>query len=225
MTSRTTAQICITPAVTGYDDATGWGSFIGSTLLADLSGTPTAPTKPTAPTGLTATAGSAQVALSWTASSGATSYTLYRSTASGSEVSYKTGLTTTTYTDTGLTNGTTYYYEVAAVNSVGTSAVSNQASATPTATTTAKQLLGNPGFENGTTATPWTTTAGVINNSTEEPAHSGSWDAWLDGYGSTHTDSVLQTVAIPLDDHDGHAELLPAYRHGGGRPSRPPTIR
>ena len=60
------------------------------------------------------------------------------------------------------------------------------------------QLLGNPGFENGSSApAPWTVTAGVIDSSTGEPAHSGSWKAWMDGYGTTHTDSILQTVTIP----------------------------
>jgi hypothetical protein len=40
-------------------------------------------------------------------------------------------------------------------------------------------------------------TAGVINNSASEPPHSGSWDAWMDGYGTNHTDTVTQTVTIP----------------------------
>lgn len=61
----------------------------------------------------------------------------------------------------------------------------------------ATQLIGNPGFENGTNTAPWTLTAGVINNSSAEPPHSGSWDAWLDGYGTTHTDTATQTVSIP----------------------------
>ncbi|MEY9894880.1 subtilase family serine protease [Catenulispora sp. MAP5-51] len=62
---------------------------------------------------------------------------------------------------------------------------------------TATQLLGNPGFETGS-ASPWTATAGVINNDTvDEPAHSGSWNAWLDGYGTTHTDTLAQKVSIP----------------------------
>jgi len=38
---------------------------------------------------------------------------------------------------------------------------------------------------------------GVLDNSTGEAAHSGSWKAWMDGYGSAHTDTVSQTVAIP----------------------------
>jgi len=58
------------------------------------------------------------------------------------------------------------------------------------------QLLGNPGFETGTAA-PWTASTGIVSNSTSEAAHSGSWKAWMDGYGAAHTDSLLQTVAIP----------------------------
>ncbi|MGE5323615.1 MAG: hypothetical protein ACM3SW_12160 [Actinomycetota bacterium] len=59
----------------------------------------------------------------------------------------------------------------------------------------ATQLIVNPGFENG--SSPWTLTAGVLNNSSAEPPHSGAWDAWEDGYGTTHTDSARQTVSIP----------------------------
>jgi hypothetical protein len=59
------------------------------------------------------------------------------------------------------------------------------------------QLLGNPGFETGSAA-PWTATADVINpNGAGETAHSGNWYAWLDGYGTTHTDTLSQTVTIP----------------------------
>ena len=63
---------------------------------------------------------------------------------------------------------------------------------------TTQQLLGNAGFENGSASpAPWTVTAGVIDTSTFEAPHSGSWKAWLDGYGSTHTDTILQQVIIP----------------------------
>ncbi|MGI5507784.1 putative Ig domain-containing protein [Streptomyces sp. CA-106131] len=58
------------------------------------------------------------------------------------------------------------------------------------------QKLGNPGFETGTAA-PWTASTGVIDNSAGEPAHSGSWKAWMDGYGSAHTDTLSQSVTIP----------------------------
>ena len=60
-----------------------------------------------------------------------------------------------------------------------------------------QQLLGNVGFENGSNASPWTASAGVIDSSTTQPAHSGSWKAWLSGYGTTHTDTLVQTVNVP----------------------------
>ncbi len=90
---------------------------------------------PPAPTGLSATAGNAQVALSWTAAAGATSYNVKRSTTNGGPYSnVATNVTATTFTNTGLTNGTTYYYVVTAVNANGESGVSTQAPpATPTA--------------------------------------------------------------------------------------------
>jgi hypothetical protein len=74
--------------------------------------------------------------------------------------------------------------------------------ATVTLTVTAgggvTQLLGNPGFENGSAnPAPWTPTPSVIDNSAGEAAHSGAWKAWMNGYGTTHTDSILQTVTIP----------------------------
>ena len=62
---------------------------------------------------------------------------------------------------------------------------------------TTTQILGNPGFENGSTSpAPWVTSSGVINNSASEPPHGGTWDAWLDGFGSAHTDTVMQQVSI-----------------------------
>lgn len=62
----------------------------------------------------------------------------------------------------------------------------------------ASQLMGNPGFENGSSnPAPWVAASGVIDNSTGEAPHSGSWKAWLDGYGSAHTDTIYQPVAIP----------------------------
>ncbi|HZX02376.1 M4 family metallopeptidase [Kribbella sp.] len=58
------------------------------------------------------------------------------------------------------------------------------------------QKLGNPGFETGTAA-PWTASTGVVDNTTSQPAHSGTWKAWMDGYGQTHTDTLSQSVTIP----------------------------
>jgi chitin-binding protein len=88
---------------------------------------------PAAPTGLAATAGDAQVQLTWNASSGATSYNVKRSTTNGGPYSnVATANTATTFTNTGLTNGTAYYYVVTAVNASGESPVSTQVTATPT---------------------------------------------------------------------------------------------
>ena len=89
---------------------------------------------PGAPTGLTATAGNSQATLSWTAPpDSVSSYNLYRGTAAGAEsnILIATGITGTAYTDTGLTNGQTYFYTVAAINSAGTGTASGEASATP----------------------------------------------------------------------------------------------
>ncbi len=86
---------------------------------------------PPAPTGLTATAGNQQVSLSWSASTGATSYNVKRGTVNGGPYTTASSPTTTSYSDTGLTNGTAYYYVVTAVNANGESGNSNQASATP----------------------------------------------------------------------------------------------
>ena len=90
---------------------------------------------PPAPTGLTATAGNAQVQLGWAASSGATGYNVKRSTTSGGPYSnIATNVAGTSFTDTTVVNGTTYFYVVTAVNAGRKSPVSNQASATPQAT-------------------------------------------------------------------------------------------
>ncbi len=112
---------------------------------AQASATPVAPTQPpAAPTGLIATGGNAQVSLSWTASSGATSYHLKRSTTTGGPYTQVSAPTTTSFTDTGLTNGTTYFYVVSALNAVGESANSTPASATPASTPVDVTVTINP---------------------------------------------------------------------------------
>ena len=93
-------------------------------------------TRPSAPQNLQANGGNAQVTLSWSspASNGGsaiTGYKIYRSTSSGTETGYVSLGNVTSYTNTGVTGGTTYFYKVRAVNSVGISPASNEASATP----------------------------------------------------------------------------------------------
>jgi hypothetical protein len=84
-----------------------------------------------APTGLTATGGNMQVSLSWNASANASSYNVLRSLVNGGPYTQIVDIASTAFTDTGLTNGVTYYYVVQAVNSVGQSGNSPQVSATP----------------------------------------------------------------------------------------------
>lgn len=110
------------------------GTAVGD-KSAEASAKPAPPPPPPAPTGLTATAGNQQVTLTWTAVTGATSYNVYRGTSSNGEsnTALATGLTSATFLDQNLTNGTTYFYKVAAVNANGTSAKSTEASAMPTA--------------------------------------------------------------------------------------------
>ncbi len=109
----------------------------------EASATPTAPaTPPGAPQGLVATAGDATVTLTWSAPSSnggspITNYRIYRSTTGGGETPQATIGNVLTYSDTAVTNGVTYYYEVSALNNVGEGPRSSEASATPIAPTTA----------------------------------------------------------------------------------------
>jgi hypothetical protein len=97
----------------------------------EASATPQALQVPAAPTNLTATAGRKQITMTWTATAGASSYTVKRATRSGGPyTSIATGVKSTSYTNTGLKTGTTYFYVVSAVNGAGSSGNSNQASAT-----------------------------------------------------------------------------------------------
>ncbi|CAK0769423.1 exported hypothetical protein [Gammaproteobacteria bacterium] len=101
-----------------------------SALSNEVNATPIAP--PATPV-ISAFAGDAQVTLSWPAVTGATSYKVYQGTTAGGESTtpVKTGVTGTSLTLTGLTNGKKYFFKMGAVNSVGTSALSNEVNATP----------------------------------------------------------------------------------------------
>src|SRR5579864_5912172 len=129
-TTTSYTDISVTNGATYYYVVSAVNTAGESGNSSEVSATPQLAV-PAAPTNLVATAGNGQVALSWSASSGATSYNVKRSTTSGGPYTTIASPSTTSYTNSGLTNGTTYYYVVAAVNTAGTSANSSQVSATP----------------------------------------------------------------------------------------------
>jgi fibronectin type 3 domain-containing protein len=138
VTSSSYTDTPVTSGTTYYYEITALTGTTASARSAEYSTTGTGTgTAPPTPAGLTATAGNASIALAWTASTGATSYSIYRGTAAGAESTTPVATTTTnSSTNTGLTNGTTYYYKITASNSAGTSAQSSEVHATPTTTVT-----------------------------------------------------------------------------------------
>jgi fibronectin type 3 domain-containing protein len=128
----------LTSGTTYYYKVTALNSVGESARSNELSAKPV--TVPGAPALNSATAGSATVALAWSApsnngGSAISGYRVYRGTSSGSESLLTTLGNVTSWTDTGLTNGTAYYYTVTAVNAAGESATSNERSATPASAT------------------------------------------------------------------------------------------
>ncbi|MFI9243515.1 M4 family metallopeptidase [Streptomyces sp. NPDC053086] len=111
---------------------------------------------------------------------------------SGLSINGTTGLISGTPTTAGTYNTTVTVTD--STGATGTATFSWTVSTTGGGCTS-KQLLSNPGFESGSTG--WSATSGVITTDSGEAAHSGSYKAWLDGYGSTHTDTLSQSVTIP----------------------------
>ncbi|MET7570912.1 putative Ig domain-containing protein [Streptomyces sp. NPDC005492] len=180
-------------AGTGYDGPTGWGTPDGTAAF--TSGTTTGNTVTVTNPGSqsTATGSSASLQISASDSAGATLTYSASGLPTGLSISSSTGLISGTASTAG-----TYAVTVTATDSTG---ASGSASFTWTVSTsgggtcTSTQLLGNAGFESGSTT--WTASSGVITNDTGEAAHAGSYYAWLDGYGSTHTDTLSQSVTVP----------------------------
>ncbi|MFI6548811.1 putative Ig domain-containing protein [Streptomyces prunicolor] len=188
--SCSTSYFCT--AGTGYDGPTGWGTPDGTAAF--TSGTTTGNTVTVTNPGSQSTVTGSTASLQISGSDSAGAALTYSATG------LPTGLS---ISSAGLISGTastagTYAVTVTAKDSTG---ASGSASFTWTVSTsgggscTSTQLLGNAGFESG--ATTWTATSGVITSDTGEAARTGSYKAWLDGYGSTHTDTLSQSVTIP----------------------------
>ncbi|MFE2074749.1 putative Ig domain-containing protein [Streptomyces misionensis] len=202
--SCTTSYFC--KATTGYDGPTGWGTPNGTAAFTSGGGTGGNTVSVTNPGSQSTTTGSsvslqirasdsAGAALTYSASGLPTGLSINSSTGviSGTASTAGTYQVTVTATDsTGATGSTSFTW------TVGTGGGSGCTSA---------QLLANPGFESGNTG--WTASSGVITTDSGEPAHSGSYKAWLDGYGTSHTDTVSQSVTIPA----GCTATLTFYLH------------
>ena len=130
VTATSYADTSVTNGTKYFYVVSAYNSYGTSGDSNEVNATPSAPA-PGATTGLSATASNAQVALAWNASTGATSYNVKRSTTSGGET-LLTNVGTASFTDSGLTNATTYYYVVSAMLPTGESANSSEVLATPT---------------------------------------------------------------------------------------------
>jgi subtilase family serine protease len=201
-------------ATAGYDDATGWGSPIADGLATALlgGGSTGGNTVTVTNPGNQSTVVGASVSVSVHASDSASGTTLTYSAAglpAGLSISSSTGVisgapttvgsstvTVTVKDNTGATGSASFTWTVTSAGGGGGCSAPGQ-------------KLGNPGFESGNTT--WAASSGVIGQygSQGEPTHAGSWDAWLDGYGSTHTDTLSQSVTIPA----GCAATLSFYLH------------
>lgn len=120
---------------------------------------PPTPTAPGAPNLTAATGGVGSISLSWNAPSSdggrpITGYEIWRGTSSTTKTRLTTVGVQQSYVDSAVSNGTTYWYEVAAVNEIGTGAHSNERSATPILPPSAPTLLGAPADQ--TAVLSWT---------------------------------------------------------------------
>ena len=195
-------------AGTGYDASTGLGSVDGNALVNNWGGGTTNPdfTLSLSSSSASVVAGNSTTSTVTTAVVGGFSSAVAL-TASGQPTGVTVSFNPTSIAAPG--SGTsTMTVAVASTATAGTYTITvtgTGGSKTHTATfaltvttggTNPSQLLLNPGFESG--SANWTATSGVISAGTSsQPAHSGSNMAWLDGYGSSHTDTLYQQVTIP----------------------------
>ncbi|HEY8903141.1 MAG TPA: RICIN domain-containing protein, partial [Chthoniobacterales bacterium] len=146
---------------------------------------------PAAPAALLASGGENVATLNWQSSFGATSYTIGRATTSGGPyTTIASGVTTSSYIDTTVTNGTTYYYVVNAVNSAGTSGNSPEDIATPQAPMVNVAVGGAPNSDDYNTGSQGPAMA-FDSNSNTKWYHGAAAPAWIQyDFGS----GVSQTI-------------------------------
>ena len=165
---------------------------------------------PAAPAAFLAAPGDNAVPLRWQPSFGATSYTVKRATSSGGTYStVASGVTASSYTDTTVTNGTTYYYVVNAVNSAGTSANSPEDSATPISPmvnvafggTASSSVIGGPSWERPDQAFNRNSGSKWYNGNATNPGPTG-WLRYDFGAGNAQTVKRYTVVSADVADRD-----------------------
>ncbi|MER5479646.1 M4 family metallopeptidase [Streptomyces sp. NPDC002734] len=164
---------------------------IGVGAHATVPGNGVTVTNPGSRTATVGTATSLQISAS-SSNAGALTYSATGLPA-GLTINASTGLISGTPTTAGTYSTVVTVKDSAA--QTGTASFTWTVNPAGSSTCTAKQLLGNPGFESGNTT--WTASSGVITTDSGQAAHGGSYKAWLDGYGSSHTDTLSQSVTIP----------------------------
>jgi len=175
-----------------YYVVSAYNSYGQSPNSAEVNATPTAPPPPVAPTGLIATAGNAQVALAWNASTGATSYNVKRSTTTGGPYTTISSPMVTNFTDTSAINGTKYFYVVTAVNASGESNPSTEVSATPMLAVPAAPTGLQATAGNGQVSLTWTASVGASSYHVKRSTTNGSGYAQLAAPTTTsYTDTGL----------------------------------
>jgi fibronectin type 3 domain-containing protein len=164
---------------------------------------------PNVPQNVVATGGISQVVLSWTASPGATSYNVYRSTTIGAGYTTIASPTSATYTDTSGTAGTTYYYVVTAVNNGGESGTSSQVDATPEPPIAAAPtgLIASPG--NALVGLSWTASSGATTYNVKRSTTSGS------GYVTIGNTSVVMFTDSSAVNGTTYYYVVSAVNGGG----------
>ncbi|HEX4830526.1 MAG TPA: discoidin domain-containing protein [Trebonia sp.] len=208
----------------------------GVSRVDQLIVTPATASVPSGPTGLAVTPGAATAALSWTASASGspTSYSIYRGTKSDGEATTPIATvsgTTTTFSDSGLSNGKTYFYNVAANNGVGVSPDSSEVSATPAAAATIPAApTGLTALaQNGSVALTWNTSAGATSYNVYRGTTAGGEGATAIGTsttgsfsdaglanGTTYYYKVAAVNAAGTSAKSGEAQATPAASGGSG---------
>ncbi len=189
---------------------------------------------PAAPINLSATAGNQQASLTWTAGGGATGYNVKRGTASGGPYTTVGSPAGTTYADTSLTNGTAYYYVVTAVNATGESGNSNQATATPTAASTAPAAPLNLTATGGNQqiSLAWTASTGATSYNVKRAAtNGGPYTTVASPAGTSYTDTTVTNgtayyyvvTAVSASGESANSNQASATPSATPPPPAPPT--